>query len=166
MLLMRIVSSFFFEVCFSFVFPPWLTKCPPCAAGDMSVEAFTCLLVFKNIFSFGLTVRGFDWIVQGGIKPVFVAIASVQVGICVLSVPMCEFFCLLCLGDASDDCSVLWCLFPSPKFLLTLTPRKKDILGKKNRSFFHRHNVFFKATDALANPVVRLWDRLLGVGVG
>jgi hypothetical protein len=56
----------------------------------MSVEAFTCLLVFKNIFSFGLTVRGFDWIVEGGVKHVFMAVASVQVGICALTIPMCK----------------------------------------------------------------------------
>ncbi|KAF2683249.1 MFS transporter-like protein [Lentithecium fluviatile CBS 122367] len=96
---------------------------------DLSVEAFTCLLVFKNIFSFGLTVRGFDWIVQGGVKNVFMAIASVQVGICLLSVPMYVF-------------------------------------GKKNRSLFHRHNIFFKATDAVAGPVVDLWDRIVGRGQG
>jgi len=58
----------------------------------MSVEGFTCLLVFKNIFSFGLTVKGFDWIVKGGgIKPIFIALGSVQVGICALTIPMCEF---------------------------------------------------------------------------
>lgn len=26
-----------------------------------------------------------------------------------------------------------------------------DILGKKNRSFWYRHNVFFKATDWVAD---------------
>jgi hypothetical protein len=62
----------------------------PIGVGDMSVEAFTCLLVFKNLFSFGLTFKGFDWIVAGHIKPVFMAIASVQVGVCVLTIPMCE----------------------------------------------------------------------------
>ncbi|KAF2474725.1 MFS transporter-like protein [Lindgomyces ingoldianus] len=81
---------------------------------DMAVEGFTCLLVFKNLFSFGLTFKGFDWIVQGGVKPVFIAIASVQVGICMLTVPMYVF-------------------------------------GKKNRSFFHRHNVFFDVTDWIAD---------------
>jgi hypothetical protein len=33
------------------------------------------------------------------------------------------------------------------------------VLGKKNRSFFHRHNVFFKATDALANCSLRVFAR-------
>ena len=57
----------------------------------MSVEGFTCLLVFKNLFSFALTFKGFDWIIEGGVKPVFMAISSVQVGICMLTVPMCKF---------------------------------------------------------------------------
>jgi hypothetical protein len=102
--------------------------------GEMSIEAFTCLLVFKNIFSFALTFKGFDWIVAGHIRPVFMAIASVQVGICALTIPM-------------------------------------YVLGKWNRSFFHRyvwsqclivvfrnadlvlyrHKVFFKLTDWIAD---------------
>ncbi|KAF2178501.1 MFS transporter-like protein [Zopfia rhizophila CBS 207.26] len=81
---------------------------------DMSVEGFTCLLVFKNLFSFGLTFKGFDWLVQGQVKPVFMAIASVQVGVCLLTIPMYVF-------------------------------------GKKNRSFFHRHNVFFNISDWVAD---------------
>jgi hypothetical protein len=60
--------------------------------GDMSVEGFTCLLVFKNIFSFGLTFKGFEWMVQGGVKHVFVIIASVQVAICALTIPMCKSY--------------------------------------------------------------------------
>ena len=56
----------------------------------MSVEGFTCLLVFKNIFSFALTFKGFEWIQRGKVQPVFTAVASVQVGICMLTVPMCE----------------------------------------------------------------------------
>ena len=33
---------------------------------DMSIEGFTCLLVFKNVFSFALTFKGFEWIVEAG----------------------------------------------------------------------------------------------------
>lgn len=58
--------------------------------GDIAVEAFTCLLIFKNIFSFGLTWGAYHWLVQGGILKVFYVIASVQVGICLLSIPMCK----------------------------------------------------------------------------
>ncbi|CBX90141.1 similar to MFS transporter [Plenodomus lingam JN3] len=81
---------------------------------DMSVEGFTCNLVFKNIFSFALTFKGFDWIVESGsIKDVFVAVGCVQIAVCALTIPM-------------------------------------YIFGKKSRSFFYRHNVFFKATDWVA----------------
>jgi len=58
---------------------------------DVAVEAFTCLLVFKNIFSFGLTFSGYDWLVRGGVKPVFTVIASVQVGVCCLTIFMYVF---------------------------------------------------------------------------
>ncbi|PNS21515.1 hypothetical protein CAC42_1294 [Sphaceloma murrayae] len=71
---------------------------------DLAVEGFTCLLVFKNIFSFGLTFSGYDWLVKGDIRPVFTAVASVQVGVCVLALPM-------------------------------------YVLGKKNRSFWARHDL-------------------------
>lgn len=58
---------------------------------DIAVEAFTCLLVFKNVFSFGLTYSGYDWLVRGGIRKTFVAVGSVQVVVCCLTVLMCEF---------------------------------------------------------------------------
>jgi hypothetical protein len=58
----------------------------------MSVEGFTCLLVFKNLFSFGLTFKGFDWLVQtNSTKNMFIALGSVQVAICALTIPMCKF---------------------------------------------------------------------------
>ena len=61
------------------------------AKGDIAIEAFTCLLVFKNLFSFGLTWSAYDWVkVPGGISRTFYAIASIQVAICLLSIPMCE----------------------------------------------------------------------------
>jgi len=92
----------------------------------MSIEAFTCLLVFKNVFSFALTFKGFDWVVEagrrsgvgggGGIKTLFIAVGSAQVAVCALTIPM-------------------------------------YILGKKNRSFFHRHNVFFAVTDWVADKL-------------
>ncbi|KAH6612525.1 MFS transporter-like protein [Boeremia exigua] len=94
---------------------------------DMSVEGFTCLLVFKNLFSFGLTFKGFDWLVEAdSTKSMFIALGSVQVGICALSIPL-------------------------------------YILGKKNRSFFHRHNVFFKSTDAVADFILRIFGQGKGV---
>ncbi|KAK4499993.1 hypothetical protein PRZ48_008179 [Zasmidium cellare] len=58
---------------------------------EIAVEGFTCLLVFKNIFSFGLTFSGYDWLAHTGIKPVFLAISSVQVVICCSTVLMYVF---------------------------------------------------------------------------
>ncbi|KAJ9630528.1 hypothetical protein H2203_001051 [Taxawa tesnikishii (nom. ined.)] len=55
---------------------------------DIAVEAFTCLLVFKNIFSFGLTFSGLDWLIKGGVRHTFIIVASVQVGIYALTVLM------------------------------------------------------------------------------
>jgi MFS family permease len=66
---------------------------------DMSIEAFTCLLVFKNLFAFTLTFKGFDWIVAagrksgpggGGIKHLFTIVGGVQLAVCALTVPMCK----------------------------------------------------------------------------
>ena len=58
---------------------------------DLAIEGFTCLLVFKNIFSFGLTFSGYDWLVEAGIKPTFMWVSSVEVVVCLLTVPMCKF---------------------------------------------------------------------------
>lgn len=56
--------------------------------GNISIEAFTCMMVFKNIFSFGLTWSGYHWLIVGGIKNVFTACASVQVAVCLLTIPL------------------------------------------------------------------------------
>ncbi|KAL1958794.1 hypothetical protein VTO42DRAFT_3913 [Malbranchea cinnamomea] len=58
---------------------------------QIAVEAFTCLLVFKNIFSFVMTYFAYDWLVAAGPRTVFLVIASIQVGVCLLSVPMYIF---------------------------------------------------------------------------
>ncbi|OAL06539.1 MFS general substrate transporter [Phaeosphaeriaceae sp. SRC1lsM3a] len=86
---------------------------------DMAVEGFTCLLVFKNLFAFALTFKGFDWIVQAGRKgqgldSVFRWCGIAQIAVCCLSIPL-------------------------------------YVLGKKNRSFWWRHNVFFTVTDWVAD---------------
>ncbi|GAB1213973.1 hypothetical protein ATERTT37_003129 [Aspergillus terreus] len=70
----------------------------------ITIEAFTCMLIFKNMFSFILTFFAYDWLVSNGIKPAFLAISSIQMAICVLSIPM-------------------------------------YIFGKRNRSFFSRHDI-------------------------
>ncbi|KAE8130834.1 putative MFS transporter [Aspergillus pseudotamarii] len=71
---------------------------------QIAIESFTCMLIFKNIFSFILTFFAYEWLLSNGIKPAFLAISSIQMGICALSIPM-------------------------------------YIFGKKNRSFFTRHDL-------------------------
>jgi hypothetical protein len=50
------------------------------------------MIIFKNIFSFALTLKAFDWLVTQRTRatPLFNIIASIQVAICVLSIPMCK----------------------------------------------------------------------------
>ncbi|KAH8737378.1 major facilitator superfamily domain-containing protein [Ilyonectria robusta] len=55
---------------------------------DLTIEGFTIMIIFKNFFSFVLTFYAYDWIIQGGIRPTLLAIASIQVAVCLLSVPM------------------------------------------------------------------------------
>ncbi|KAH9891545.1 major facilitator superfamily transporter [Xylariomycetidae sp. FL2044] len=55
---------------------------------DLAIEGFTCLVIFKNIFSFALTFKAYDWLVDSGIERVFYTIGSVQIVICLLSIPM------------------------------------------------------------------------------
>lgn len=49
------------------------------------------MMIFKNMFSFGLTFHGYDYLAQSGPKTIFVAIGSVQIVLCLLSIPMCEY---------------------------------------------------------------------------
>ncbi|KAI5305064.1 riboflavin kinase [Ascosphaera pollenicola] len=55
---------------------------------SMAIEAFTCSLVFKNMFSFALAYKAWDWIVIRGSKDVFFYLGGIQVAICLLSIPM------------------------------------------------------------------------------
>ncbi|KAL3455689.1 major facilitator superfamily domain-containing protein [Aspergillus heterothallicus] len=58
---------------------------------NIVIEAFTCMLIFKNIFSFVLTFYTYDWLVEAYVKKPFMAISSIQVAICALSIPMYVF---------------------------------------------------------------------------
>ncbi|KAM5355742.1 hypothetical protein ACJ41O_002388 [Fusarium nematophilum] len=55
---------------------------------DLTIEGFTIMIIFKNFFSFILTFFAYDWINDGGIKRTMVSIASIQVVVCFLSIPM------------------------------------------------------------------------------
>jgi hypothetical protein len=93
-------------------------------AGDIAVEAFTALMIFKNMFSFALTWVAYNWILLEGTQKVFLTIGAIQVAVCFLSVPMCKRV-------------RAWRRKPA-NVLVT------DIFGKKNRAFFSRHNLLEK----------------------
>lgn len=60
--------------------------------GDLAIEGFTCTIIFKNMFSFALTFKAYEWLVTNGTRatPVFNALGAVQVVVCALSIPMCK----------------------------------------------------------------------------
>lgn len=58
------------------------------------------MIIFKNFFSFVLTFYAYDWLIFGGIRKTLVAIASVQVVVCFLSIPMCKSLTLTTLNKA------------------------------------------------------------------
>lgn len=70
---------------------------------DIAVEGFTCLLVFKNIFSFGLTFSGYNWIVDLEPRRLFIVIGSVQVAVCCLTIPMCKCLIAQCGAFSLTD---------------------------------------------------------------
>ncbi|KAK2937481.1 Major facilitator superfamily [Fusarium oxysporum f. sp. vasinfectum] len=55
---------------------------------DLTIEGFTIMIIFKNFFSFILTFFAYNWINDGGIERTMLAIASIQVVVCLLSIPM------------------------------------------------------------------------------
>ncbi|KAK7903649.1 hypothetical protein LTR67_001669 [Exophiala xenobiotica] len=71
---------------------------------DFAVEAFTNLLIFKNIFSFILAYNAYNWVFAIRINHLFIIFGSIEVALCLLSIPMYVF-------------------------------------GKRNREFFHRHDI-------------------------
>jgi len=56
----------------------------------MAIEGFTMMIIFKNFFSFALTFKAYDWIISNGIRPTMIGISTIQVGVCLLSIPMCK----------------------------------------------------------------------------
>ncbi|CAD0028705.1 unnamed protein product [Aureobasidium pullulans] len=58
---------------------------------DIAVESFTCLIIFKNMFSFILAYFAYTWVFAGGIERLFIIFGSIEVAICALSLPMYVF---------------------------------------------------------------------------
>ncbi|KAK3318021.1 major facilitator superfamily domain-containing protein [Apodospora peruviana] len=56
----------------------------------LAIEGLTCMIIFKNIFSFALAFKAFGWLIQNHVqaRPMFNALGSVQLVACLLSIPM------------------------------------------------------------------------------
>jgi len=50
------------------------------------------MIVFKNLFSFALTFKAFDWLNQNMSRgtPIFNALGAVQIVASLLSIPLCK----------------------------------------------------------------------------
>jgi hypothetical protein len=44
------------------------------------------------MFSFVLTFYAYDWFAHGGVKHTMIVVGSIEVGVCMLSIPMCKWF--------------------------------------------------------------------------
>ena len=78
---------------------------------ELAIESFTALLLFKNFFSFALTYKSFDWLDERGTWLLHRDIALVQMGVCLLSVPMCRFPSCRMMMWSADWCRCLWQTF-------------------------------------------------------
>ncbi|KAK1759167.1 hypothetical protein QBC47DRAFT_371186 [Echria macrotheca] len=58
---------------------------------DLAIEGFTCMIIFKNLFSFALTFKAFEWLIQNRSRaaPIFDALGAVQLVVCFTSIPLC-----------------------------------------------------------------------------
>lgn len=90
--------------------------------GDLAIEGFTCMAIFKNFLGFGLTFSAYDWIIASGPRHVMLAISIVQVVVCATSIPMCM---------SEPHANHSWSL-------LTVY---EDIYGKRVRAFYHKHDL-------------------------
>lgn len=55
---------------------------------DIAIETFPCLIIFKNLFSFVLAYYAYQWVLGRGFQGMFVIFGSIEVGICLLGIPM------------------------------------------------------------------------------
>ena len=49
------------------------------------------MIIFKNFFSFALTFKAYEWLIQNSTRaePVFNILGAVQIIVCFLSLPLC-----------------------------------------------------------------------------
>lgn len=69
----------------------------------MTIEIFTCFLLFKNFFSFALTWKAYGWLSAQGTYYTFMAVGSIQVAVCLISIPMCKSLPPSCYMDMFAD---------------------------------------------------------------
>lgn len=125
---------------------------------DLSIEGFTCMIIFKNFFSYALTYKvwtlpspwgspvrindiltprrqAYDWWLE--LKtvstPLFNIIGTVQLVICLTSIPMCKssipgFQIIINAKDRPLADHLFFSLWP-------------DIYGKRVRSYYYRHDI-------------------------
>lgn len=57
---------------------------------DVVIEGFTAMIIFKNFFSFALTFKAWPWLIQSNVKAekIFNALGSVQLVVCLLTIPL------------------------------------------------------------------------------
>lgn len=48
------------------------------------------MIIFKNMLSFALTAKAYGWFIVAGVEGTMIPISGVQVGVCLLTVPMCK----------------------------------------------------------------------------
>lgn len=58
--------------------------------GDVAIEGFTCLLIFKNVFTYAIATQGVPWLLQSGPEHIFIIIGIVQACVASLALPMCK----------------------------------------------------------------------------
>lgn len=83
------------------------------------------MIVFKNILSFGLTFEAFKWLVTMGTKatPLFIIVGSIQVAVCLSSIPLCK-----------------WLMLSETELRVLTFSTTTDIYGKRMRAYFHRND--------------------------
>lgn len=58
---------------------------------EVAIEGFTCLLLFKNLFTYGILYRALDWLNQAGDQGLFFDLGYAQLAICLTTIPLCKF---------------------------------------------------------------------------
>lgn len=91
---------------------------------DIAIEAFTCMLLFKNFFSFAITWIAWDWFKTWGVWEMFATMAGIQVSVLLRSIVV---------GVRTE---LIW-----GQIAVGLLAIPMYVFGKRNRSLMYRHNL-------------------------